>query len=219
MTRFSKQIVRFLKTFEVKTIVVACNTASALALDELAIESDIPVIGVVKPGAKMAVEMTMTGNVGIIGTESTVKSGIYNDYIRELDENITVVSKACPLFVPLVEEGLLEDRVTDDIVARYLQEMKEYKVDALVLGCTHYPLIRNTIKRFMGEDVRLVNPAFETAKCLKELLSEQKLLTWDRKKPHYEYYVSDGIDKFIAFADRVLPVHVQDTQVIDIESY
>jgi len=161
--KYSRQIVRFLQTKNVKAIVVACNTASALALDELAAESDIPVIGVVKPGARMAVEMTQTGNVGIIGTESTIKSGIYNDYIRELDADVTVVSKACPLFVPLVEEGLLEDRVTEDIVARYLQEMKEYKVDALVLGCTHYPLIRNTIKRFMGEEVRLVNPAFETA--------------------------------------------------------
>ncbi len=123
------------------------------------------------------------------------------------------------MFVPLVEEGLLEDRVTDDIVARYLQEMKEYHVDALVLGCTHYPLIRNTIKRFMGDSVHLVNPAFETAKSLKELLTEQGLLNTSRKKPEYEYYVSDGVEKFIAFADSVLPCHVTDTQVVDIESY
>ena len=136
-----------------------------------------------------------------------------------MNPDITVVSKACPLFVPLVEEGLLEDRVTDDIVARYLQEMKEYHVDALVLGCTHYPLIRNTIKRFMGDSVHLVNPAFETAKSLKELLTEQGLLNTSRKKPEYEYYVSDGVEKFIAFADSVLPCHVTDTQVVDIESY
>ncbi len=217
--KYSRQIVRFLRTKEVKAIVVACNTASALALDEIAAEIDIPIIGVVKPGAKMAVETTKTGNVGVIGTESTIKSGIYNDYIRELNPDITVVSKACPLFVPLVEEGLLEDRVTDDIVARYLQEMKEYHVDALVLGCTHYPLIRNTIKRFMGDSVHLVNPAFETAKSLKELLTEQGLLNTSRKKPEYEYYVSDGVEKFIAFADSVLPCHVTDTQVVDIESY
>ncbi|MBR1866660.1 MAG: glutamate racemase [Lachnospiraceae bacterium] len=217
--KYSRQIVRFLRTKEVKAVVIACNTASALALDEIAAEIDIPVIGVVKPGAKMAVETTRTGNVGIIGTESTIKSGIYNDYIRELNPHVTVVSKACPLFVPLVEEGLLEDRVTEDIVARYLQEMKEYKVDSLVLGCTHYPLIRNTIKRFMGEDVRLVNPAFETAKSLKELLTEQNILNENRHRPEYEYYVSDGVDKFISFADSVLPLHVLDTKVIDIESY
>ncbi len=217
--KYSRQIVRFLRTKDVKAIVIACNTASALALDEIAAEIDIPVIGVVKPGAKMAVETTKTGNIGIIGTESTIKSGIYNDYIRELNPDITVVSKACPLFVPLVEEGLLEDRVTEDIVARYLQEMKEYKVDSLVLGCTHYPLLRNTIKRFMGDGVRLVNPAFETAKSLKELLGEQGLLNPNRHKPEYEYFVSDGVDKFISFADSVLPIHVNDTKVIDIESY
>ena len=217
--KYSRQIVRFLLTKNVKAIVAACNTASALALDEIAAEIDIPIIGVVKPGAKMAVETTKTGNVGVIGTESTVKSGIYNDYIRELNSDITVVSKACPLFVPLVEEGRLEDRVTDDIVGRYLHEMKEYKVDSLVLGCTHYPLIRNTIKRYMGENVNLVNPAFETAKSLKEMLTEQKLLNEEMHKPQYEYYVSDGVDKFISFADSVLPCRVTDTTVVDIESY
>lgn len=217
--KYSKQIVRFLQTKKVKAIVVACNTASALALDDIAKEIDIPIIGVVKPGAKMAVETTKTGNVGVIGTASTVKSGIYNDYIRELNSDVTVVSKACPLFVPLVEEGLIEDRVTDDIVGRYLQEMKEYNVDVLVLGCTHYPLIRNAIKRFMGDEVQLVNPAFETAKDLKELLTKEGMLNKSGAKPSYEYYVSDGVESFMSFADSVLPVHVGDTQVIDIESF
>ncbi len=217
--KYSKQIVRFLKTKNVKAIVIACNTASALALDEIAAELEIPVIGVVKPGAKMAVETTKSGNVGVIGTESTIKSGIYNDYIRELNADVTVVSKPCPLFVPLVEEGLLEDRVTDDIVGRYLRVMKEYKVDALVLGCTHYPLISNAIERFMGKKVNLVNPAFETAKSLKDMLTEQKMLNTSKAKPSYEYYVSDGVDKFISFADNVLPYHVTTTQIVDIESY
>lgn len=217
--KYSKQIVRFLMTKNVKAIVIACNTASALTLDEIAAEIDIPIIGVVKPGAKMAVESTKTGNIGVIGTASTVKSGIYNDYIRDLNPGITVVSRACPLFVPLVEEGLLEDRVTDDIVARYLQEMKEYKVDSLVLGCTHYPLIRNAIKRFMGDSVQLINPAFETAKSLKELLAEQDMLNTTKHKAQYEYYVSDGVDQFISFADSVLPCHVTETKVVNIESY
>lgn len=217
--KYSRQIVRFLRTKNVKAIVVACNTASALALDEIAQELDIPIIGVVKPGAKMAVETTKTGNVGVIGTESTIKSGIYNEYIRELNSGVTVVGKACPLFVPLVEEGLLEDRVTDDIVSRYLQVMKEYKVDSLVMGCTHYPLIRNAIKRYVGDSVNLVNPAFETAKCLKEMLTEQGMLNTSKDKPQYEYYVSDGVDKFISFADSVLPCHVTETMIVDIESY
>ncbi len=190
-----------------------------MALDEIKAELDIPVIGVVKPGARMAAATTKTKSVGIIGTEATIKSGIYNDYLRELDGDITVVGKACPLFVPLVEEGLIEDRVTDDIVSRYLQEMKEYNVDSLILGCTHYPLIRNAIKRYMGDKVQLVNPAYETAKYLKELLGEQGLLNQSNSKINHQYYVSDGVDKFISFADKVLPCHVKDTSVVDIESY
>ena len=156
---------------------------------------------------------------GYSNSLSEVLAQMQFDYIRELDPHITVVSKACPLFVPLVEEGLIEDRVTDDIVSRYLQEMKEYNVDALVLGCTHYPLIRNAIKRFMGEQVHLVNPAFETAKVLKELLTDKEMLNMSGRRPSYEYYVSDGVESFMSFADSVLPFHVKDTEVIDIESY
>ena len=217
--KYSRQIVRFLQTKNVKAIVIACNTASALALDEIRKEVNIPVIGVVEPGAKMAAETTQTGNIGIIGTESTIKSGIYNDYLRNINPEITVVSKACPLFVPLVEEGLWEDRVTEDIVGRYLHEMKEYDIDALILGCTHYPLLRRIIGREIGENVKLVNPAYETAKSLKIMLEENNLLSNNSDKPNYDYYVSDGVEKFIVFADEVLPCHVVKTNVVDIESY
>lgn len=217
--KYSKQIVRFLRTKNVKAIVFACNTASALALEEMRAEIDIPVIGVVRPGAKMAATMSKTKSVGIIGTEGTIKSGIYTEYIRRLDPSITVVGKACPLFVPLVEEGLLEDRITHDMVDRYLSELKPYNVDALVLGCTHYPLLMNPIKRYMGDGVTLVNPAYETAKGLKEILSEKSMLNEKKHNSTYEFYVSDGVDKFKAFADDVLPVNVDEVKVVDIESY
>lgn len=218
--RFSKQIVRFLMTKDVKAIVVACNTASALALPELQEEFDIPIIGVIKPGAIAAVKSTVSKNIGVIATEATVKSGSYNQCLRELDPKITLVSKACPLFVPLVEEGLLEDRITDDVIGRYLHELKDYQVDALILGCTHYPLLRNAIGRYMGEEVKLVNPAYETAKALKELLKSNNLLNEDTTlETHYAYYVSDGVDNFIRFADRVLPVGVKMTSLVNIESY
>ncbi len=217
--KYSKQIVRFLRTKNVKAIVFACNTASALALEEMREEIDIPVIGVVRPGAKMAATMSKTKSVGIIGTEGTIKSGIYTEYIRRLDPSITVVGKACPLFVPLVEEGLLEDRITHDMVDRYLSELKPYNVDALVLGCTHYPLLMNPIKRYMGERVTLVNPAYETAKGLKEILSDKGMLNDKKHNSTYEFYVSDGVDKFKAFADDVLPVNVDEVKVVDIESY
>ena len=132
-----------------------------------------------------------------------------------------IVSKACPLFVPLVEEGLLEDRVTEDIASRYLHEMKEYEIDALILGCTHYPLLSHTIQRVMGEDVRLVNPAFETAKSLKELLAENNLLKTDGSPARYRYYVSDGKDRFARFADQTLNcmVSVDAVHEINIEEY
>ncbi len=220
--KYSKQIVRFLLTQQVKAIVIACNTASALALDEIREEVDIPVMGVVEPGAAMAAEATRTNNIGIIGTESTIKSGIYNKFLHKINPDITVVSKACPLFVPLVEEGLWEDRVTEDIVGRYLHEMKEYEIDALILGCTHYPLLRRIIGQEMGEDVKLVNPAYETAKSLKQLLTDYNLLNslrMEEKEPTYRYFVSDGVEKFISFADDVLSCHVDYAEVVDIESY
>lgn len=217
--KYSRQIVHFLQSKGVKAIVIACNTASALALDEIRQEIEIPVIGVVEPGAKMAAESTKTNNIGIIGTESTIKSGIYSKYLRALNPDITVVSKACPLFVPLVEEGLLEDRITDDMIGRYLHELKEYGIDSLILGCTHYPLIRNAIGRYMGTGVNLVNPAYETAKSLKVLLAERGMLNKSGNMAQYEFYVSDGVDKFAAFADQVLPYHVERANVVDIESY
>ena len=217
--KFSRQIVRFLMTKNVKAIVFACNTASALALEDMRDEIKVPVVGVVRPGAKMAVEMTKTKSVGVIGTDATIKSGIYTDYIRQLDHQVTVIGRSCPLFVPLVEEGLLEDRITDDMVDRYLSELKPYHVDSLVLGCTHYPLLMNPIKRYMGDSVTLVNPAYETAKELKSLLNANGLLNDRKTTPAYDFYVSDGVDKFKVFADRVLPINVTDVNVVDIESY
>lgn len=217
--KYSRQIVRFLMEHGVKAIVVACNTASALALGEIREEISIPVMGVVEPGAKMAADSTKTNCIGIIGTESTIKSGIYSKYLRKINPELTVVSRACPLFVPLVEEGLLEDRITDDMIERYLHELKEYGIDSLILGCTHYPLIRNAIGKYMGPKVSLVNPAYETAKSLKVMLTEQQLLNHSEEMTRYEYYVSDGVDKFCSFASRVLPCDVEQAAVVDIESY
>lgn len=219
IVRYSTQIVNFLRTKNVKAIVIACNTASAFALEEIQQQIDIPVIGVVWPGAISAAQATKNHHIGIIGTAGTVKSRVYNKYLRQLNSDITVVSKACPLFVPLVEEGLTEDRVTDDIAKRYLTEFREYDVDTLVLGCTHYPLLRNTIRRIMGEDVTLVNPAYETAKSLKQLLTERNLLNTSGEEVHHEYCASDMTDQFVTFADRVLPCRVDQIRVVNIEKY
>ncbi|MCH5271480.1 MAG: glutamate racemase [Lachnospiraceae bacterium] len=222
VTRFSRQIVRFLQTHEVKTIVVACNTASAYALDELEKEIDLPIIGVVKPGAKAAAEATRNGKLGVIATEATIGSRIYNQYIQELNPNVTIWGKACPLFVPLVEEGLLQDPVTEEIAGRYLSELIDSDIDTLILGCTHYPLIRSTIGRVMGEHVTLVNPAYETAMELKEMLAERGLLNTDAPglgSNQYQFYVSDTTDKFIRFANSIIKYGILSAKHVNIEEY
>ena len=148
--RFSRQIVNFLKTKNVKAIVFACNTASAFALDTIERELDIPVIGVVKPGAITAIHSTKNKRIGIIGTEGTIKSEMYTSYIQSIDKDIEVVGKACPLFVPLVEEGMLDDEVTKEMATRYLKELQNENIDSLILGCTHYPLLRKMVGKIMS---------------------------------------------------------------------
>ena len=222
ITRFSRQIVRFLQMQEVKAIVVACNTASAYALDELEHEVDIPIIGVVKPGARTAIEATHNGKIGVIATEATIGSGIYKRYIEENDTSVSVIEKACPLFVPLVEEGLWEDPVTDEIARRYLTELIDIDIDTLILGCTHYPLIRSTVGKVMGDKVTLVNPAYETARELKELLEKEGLES--EKRPElgtelYRFFVSDAADKFQKFANSIIPYGILSAKAINIEEY
>lgn len=222
VTRFSRQIVRFLQTHNVKTIVIACNTASAYALEDLEKEIDIPVIGVVKPGAKVASEVTRNGKIGVIATEATIGSKIYSQYITEINKDVTIFGKACPLFVPLVEEGLWQDPVTDEIARRYLAELIDIDIDTLILGCTHYPLIRSTVAKIMGEDVTLVNPAYETARELKELLKEKGLL--NEKQPalgenQYRFFVSDGAEKFKRFANSIIKYGILSAKTINIEEY
>ena len=215
---YTRQIIHFLKTKHVKAIVIACNTASAYALDAVAPEVDIPIIGVVRPGAYTAATTTSTGKIGVIGTEGTINSGIYSSVLHEYDPSFTVVGRACPLFVPLVEEGMLNDPVTDEIAARYLRSLKEAHVDTLILGCTHYPLIRSTIRRIMGGTVNLVNPAYETAISLRSLLQDRGLYR-DSGDPEYHFFVSDGTDKFSAFANSILPVELVETRLVPIDEY
>lgn len=220
--KYSRQIIRFLKTKGVKAIVVACNTASALALEEIRDEIDMPIIGVVKPGAKVAVEKTVNKRVGVIATEATISSGLYTDYIKAQDADVTVYSKACPLFVPLVEEGWLKDSVTEEVARRYLEELKEQNIDTLVLGCTHYPLLRNMIGKLMGDGVTLVNPAYETAVSLGELLEEKGLAAGNENRyasEMYDFYVSDAAEKFKKFANSILPFRIENISQINIEEY
>ena len=219
--KFSRQIIRFLQTENVKAIVIACNTASALALDEMQQEFDLPILGVVKPGAKVAVETTANKRIGLIGTEANIRSGVYTRYIKSLDDEAKVFEKACPLFVPLVEEGWLHDDITLQVASRYLEELKEKDIDTL-MGCTHYPLIRSTIRKVMGDKVNLVNPAYETAIELKNLLERDNLANKcdvDSPSSMYRFYVSDAEEKFKLFANSILPFDITMTKQINIENY
>ena len=220
--KFSRQIILFLQTENVKAIVIACNTASALALDEMQQEFDLPILGVVKPGAKVAVETTANKRIGLIGTEANIRSGVYTRYIKSLDDEAKVFEKACPLFVPLVEEGWLHDDITLQVASRYLEELKEKDIDTLIMGCTHYPLIRSTIRKVMGDKVNLVNPAYETAIELKNLLERDNLANKcdvDSPSSMYRFYVSDAEEKFKLFANSILPFDITMTKQINIENY
>lgn len=218
--RYSRQIIHFLESMGVKAIVVACNTASAFALEEIRPEMKMPIIGVVKPGAKVAAETTRNGRIGIIGTEGTVGSQIYSEMINRHNPNAVVLGKACPLFVPLVEEGWLKDSVTIEVARRYLASFQESGIDTLILGCTHYPLLRSTIRDIMGDGVNLVNPAYETAQGLKRLLGQYRIAN-DGKGPSplagYQFYVSDAAEKFKNFAYSILPCEIKKAQLIHIE--
>lgn len=220
--RYSRQIISFLKSKQVKAIVIACNTASACALKELEPELDIPIIGVIKSGARTAAKATKNGRIGVIATTSTIESGMYTEYLKTINPSFQVFGKACPLLVPLVEEGLTHDFVTEEIAGRYLKDLEYKTIDTLILGCTHYPLLRTMLDRMVGSEMTLVNPAYETAIELKELL-KAKQLTCNEKVGEagekYQFFVSDSAEKFKQFANSILPYDINETKQINIEEY
>ncbi len=217
---YSRQIIRFLQTKNVKAIVVACNTASALALETVSKEVDIPVIGVVIPGARAAAEVTVDKKIGVVATEATINSQIYTEIIQGIESGIQVEGKACPLFVHLVEEGFAKHKIAEDVIDYYLCDMKSSGIDTLILGCTHYPLLRRKIRKYMGEHIQLVNPAYETAMDLKHLLEAENLLNDGKHmEKHYDFYVSDLADKFKQFANTILPYDIEASKKINIEEY
>ena len=166
--RFSRENVRLLLERGVKSVVVACNTASAEALQMLQREFDVPIVGVIEPGVRAAVEASGSGRIGVIGTAATVRSGAYQAGIQQLRAGAEVIAAPCPLFVPLAEEGWVDHPVTEMVAREYLQDFKGHGVEAMVLGCTHYPLLKAVIARVMGESVQLVDSAVETAREARE---------------------------------------------------
>ena len=217
--RYSRQIVHFLETQQVKAIVIACNTASALALDTIEKEIDLPIIGVVKPGAQMAVETTQNKRVGVIATESTIQSGLYQQLITEADPAITVYGKPCPLFVPLVEEGWTKDPITEEVARRYLAEILDKDIDTLIMGCTHYPLLTEIIADIMGPGVTLIDSGAAAARVLRQTLSDRGALA-QRDHGTLTLYASDQPEDFGALAGQFLRRPLESAvQHVDIERY
>jgi glutamate racemase len=216
---FSLQNVNFLVSQKVKFIVIACNTSSAFALDFLKERFEVPLMGVIEPGAKAAVSATENGRIGVIGTIGTISSHSYKDAIYKFDENIEVFSYPCPLFVPLVEEGFLDKEATHLIAEEYLSPFKKQKIDTLILGCTHYPLLKKVIKEVMGERINLIDSAEETAREVKRFLLRNNLLKKKRGKPLHKFFVSDQPEKFIQIGQRFLGKKIKEAQVIDINRY
>ena len=206
--RYSFENSRFLVEKGVKVVVVACNTSTAVALGSLKDKLTIPVIGVIEPGVRRAIQSTKTKRVGIIGTEATIQSGAYTRALKAVDPAIEVYSRSCPLFVPLVEEGWTDNEVVDMTVNAYLGSLKQSGIDTLILGCTHYPLLKKAIRKFMGSGVRLVDSAEETAKEVESILKKEAIAKKTGKGIH-SFFVTDAPDRFIKVGRRFLGEKVE----------
>ena len=204
VTRYSFENTRFLSSRGIKMLVVACNTVSAVSLDAIKKSLDIPVIGVIEPGAKAAVNATKNKRVGVIGTSATIRSSSYTKAIQAADPSVEVFALPCPLFVPLVEEGWTDGPIVEMTAERYLRAIREKEVDTLVLGCTHYPLLKNVLSMVMGRGVGLIDSAIETAGEIKKTLGGMSLLNTSAGSASREFYVTDSPDKFIEIGERFL---------------
>jgi len=206
--RYSLEITDMLLGENCKTVVVACNTASALALPRLESTTPVPITGVIRPGAQAAVAATRNGHIGVIGTRATIKSGAYDRALLALDPAVRVSARPCPLFVPLIEEGWLESEITDGIVRQYLTPLVEDGIDTLVLGCTHYPLLRAAIGRFLGESVRLVDSAQNCARAVAQLLQDEGLQAEPGADGHLAVALTDPPDAFLDVALKALQLEI-----------
>jgi glutamate racemase len=202
--RYSREIIDFLKGEGVKAVVVACNTATAHALPALREENDLPIVGVIEPGSRAAARATRTRNVGVIGTHGTIRSGAYERAIASISPDARITALACPLFVPLVEEGWLDTEATRLIANEYLSPFKDAGVDTLVLGCTHYPLLKPVIGSVVGRDVRLIDSAEETAAETATALEKAGLAHEATDSARYRFIASDAPEQFLRVGGRFL---------------
>ncbi|MEO8209869.1 MAG: glutamate racemase [bacterium] len=202
--KYSVEITKFLLNKNVKMVVVACNTASSVALPYLRKISRVPVLGVIKPGCKAAISKTNNFKIGVIGTLGTVQSFAYKTQIHKIDINIEVFSKACSLFVQLAEDGWTENKIAELIAKEYLSEFKKLNIDTLILGCTHYPILKKIISKVVGKKIKLIDSGEEAAKEVKRILGQENLLNTQKKNGQHKFYVTDFQKKFKEISERFL---------------
>jgi len=214
--RYCIEMTDMLVAEDVKAVVIACNSASAVALPKLEETLSVPVIGVIRPGAQAAVAITGNGHVAVIGTRATIKSGAYERELRALNPHIRISVRACPLLVPLIEEGLLDDEVTDRVIVRYLGPLMHDGIDTLVLGCTHYPLLARAIARFLSGKVTIIDSARNCAKAVEQLLDQQSLRAPRESEGGLQVALTDAPDTFLGVARRALHLEIGEVQLREV---
>lgn len=214
---YSIQNTKFLLQKNIKALVVACNTASSTAIPDLKKMFDIPIIGMIEPGSKMALEKTKSNKIGVIGTRATVGNLAYSTEIKKLKHSAEVVEKPCPLFVPLAEEGWVKHRATFEIAEEYLKELREIGIDTLVLGCTHYPILSDVIQEVVGKNVSLIDSGVASSEVIKTELEKLDLLSDSKTTGSQEYYVSDIPTKFKEVAELFLGKVIDHVHKVDLE--
>ena len=211
--RYAFELADMLMKQDAKALVVACNTVSSVALPILMEKFPVPVIGVIEPGARAALEATRNRHVGVIGTRATIRSGAYEKALRDADNNIRVSSQACPLLVPLIEEGLFNDEITDQIVLRYLQPLLTKEIDTLVLGCTHYPLLTGAIARVLRRQIFIVDSAHNCARAVDEVLEQQTLRAALLNNGTLRVALTDAADNFLNVARDALQLEIGEVEI------
>jgi glutamate racemase len=214
---YSIQAANFLLRKNIKLLVVACNTASSVAMKELKRFLTIPVIGMIEPGAKTALQVSKNGIIGVIGTRATINNKAYSNELKKLNTKIKVYEKACPLFVPLAEEGWIDHKATQLIAKEYLSELREKKIDSLVLGCTHYPILIDTIKKVIGKNVKLIDSGTPAARLVEDYLNGRQLRNQSVHQGNSEFYVSDVPAKFREVAERFLGRKIVHMHKVELE--
>lgn len=205
---FSIQNVKFLMQFDVKLIVVACNTAGSISLPTLKKRFRIPIIGVIEAGAKKALSVTKSQKIGVIGTYATIRSKAYEKELKGLSKDVQIISQACPLFVPLAEEGWLDGKIAVDIAKIYLEPLCKKGIDTIVLGCTHYPLLKSVISNVVGREVSIVDSASSVADEVRDILEDKGKLKIVDRKPAYKFFATDAVEQFIKVGERFLGTRI-----------